>query len=46
LRGDVASLKAWLEFLNIALVPIIVASVAIILGILRLKRRSRRAAEA
>jgi ABC-type uncharacterized transport system involved in gliding motility auxiliary subunit len=46
LRGDVASLKAWLEFLDIALVPIIVASVAIILGILRLKRRSRRAAEA
>ena len=46
LRGDVESLKAWLEFLNIALVPIIVASVAIILGILRLKRRSRRAAEA
>jgi ABC-type uncharacterized transport system involved in gliding motility auxiliary subunit len=45
LRGDVASLKAWLEFLDIALIPIIVASVAIILGILRLKRRSRRAAE-
>jgi len=27
-------------------VPIIVASVAVILGIVRLKRRSRRAAEA
>jgi ABC-type uncharacterized transport system involved in gliding motility auxiliary subunit len=46
LRGDVASLKAVLEFLDIALVPIIVASVAIILGIVRLKRRSRRAVEA
>jgi ABC-type uncharacterized transport system involved in gliding motility auxiliary subunit len=46
LRGDVASLKAWLEFLDIALVPIVVASVAVILGIVRLKRRSRRTAEA
>jgi ABC-type uncharacterized transport system involved in gliding motility auxiliary subunit len=45
LRGDIASLKAWLEFLDIALVPIVVAAVAVILGIVRLKRRSRRAAE-
>jgi ABC-type uncharacterized transport system involved in gliding motility auxiliary subunit len=45
LRGDIASLKAWLEFLDVALVPIVVAAVAVILGIVRLKRRSRRAAE-
>ena len=46
LRGDIGRLKAGLEFLNIALIPILVAGVAVILGVLRLKRRSRRAAEA
>jgi ABC-type uncharacterized transport system involved in gliding motility auxiliary subunit len=46
LRGDIQRLKAGLEFLNIALIPIIVAAVAIVLGALRLRRRSRRAAEA
>ena len=46
LRGDIARLKAGLEFVDIALIPIIVAAVAIILGIVRLKRRSRRTAEA
>ena len=46
LRSDIGRLKGVLEFLNIALIPIIVAAVAIILGVIRLKRRSRRAAEA
>jgi len=46
LRSDIQRLKAGLEFLNIALIPIIVAAVAIVLGALRLRRRSRRAAEA
>ena len=46
LRSDIQRLKAMLEFLNIALIPIIVAAVAIVLGALRLRRRSRRAAEA
>ena len=46
LRSDIGRLKAGLEFLDIALIPIIVAALAIILGALRLKRRSRRAAEA
>jgi ABC-type uncharacterized transport system involved in gliding motility auxiliary subunit len=46
LRSDIGQLRRWLEFLNIALIPIIVAAVAIILGVIRLKRRSRRAAEA
>ena len=46
LRGDIGRLKAGLEFLDIALIPILVAAVAVILGVLRLKRRSRRAAEA
>jgi ABC-type uncharacterized transport system involved in gliding motility auxiliary subunit len=46
LRSDIGRLKAVLEFLDIALIPIIVAAVAVILGVVRLKRRSRRAAEA
>jgi ABC-type uncharacterized transport system involved in gliding motility auxiliary subunit len=46
LRSDIRRLKAGLEFLDIALIPIIVMALAIILGALRLKRRSRRAAEA
>ena len=46
LRGDIGRLKAGLEFLDIALIPILVAGVAVILGVLRLKRRSRRATEA
>jgi len=46
LRSDIGRLKAALEFLDIALIPILVAAVAVILGVLRLKRRSRRAAEA
>jgi ABC-type uncharacterized transport system involved in gliding motility auxiliary subunit len=46
LRSDIQRLKAGLEFLNVALIPIVVAGVAIVLGALRLRRRSRRAAEA
>jgi ABC-type uncharacterized transport system involved in gliding motility auxiliary subunit len=46
LRSNIAELKAGLEFVDIALIPIIVAAVAIVLGIVRLKRRSRRTAEA
>jgi ABC-type uncharacterized transport system involved in gliding motility auxiliary subunit len=46
LRGDIGRLKAGLEFLDIALIPILVAGVAVFLGVMRLKRRSRRAAEA
>jgi hypothetical protein len=46
LRNDIRRLKAGLEFLDIALIPIIVMALAIILGALRLKRRSRRTAEA
>jgi ABC-type uncharacterized transport system involved in gliding motility auxiliary subunit len=44
LRSDIGRLKGLLEFLDIALIPIIVAAVAVILGIVRLKRRGRRAA--
>jgi len=43
LRSDIGRLKGLLEFLDIALIPIIVAAVAVILGIVRLKRRGRRA---
>jgi len=45
LRSDIGQLKAGLEFLDIALIPIVVAVVAIVLGALRLRRRSRRTAE-
>jgi ABC-type uncharacterized transport system involved in gliding motility auxiliary subunit len=45
LRSDIRRLKAGLEFLNIALIPIIVAAVAVILGALRLRRRRRRTVE-
>ena len=46
LRSDIGRLKAGLEFLDIALIPIIVAAAAVILGVVRLKRRGRRMAEA
>jgi ABC-type uncharacterized transport system involved in gliding motility auxiliary subunit len=46
LRQDIDGLKARLEFFNIALVPILVGLVAIGLGIVRMRRRSRRAAHA
>ena len=46
LRSDIGRLKTGLEFLNIALIPIIVAGAAIVLGALRLRRRSRRITEA
>ena len=45
LRRDIAALKAWLEFANIALVPIIVAVVAVALAAVRLRRRRRRSVE-
>ena len=46
LRSDIARLKAGLEFLDIALIPIIVATAAVVLGVVRLRRRGRRMAEA
>jgi gliding motility-associatede transport system auxiliary component len=46
LRSDIGRLKGMLEFLDIALIPIIVAAVAVVLGVVRLRRRSGHAAEA
>src|SRR5262252_4796375 len=46
LRSDIEWLKNWLKFFNIALIPIVVAVVAVALGVLRLRRRHRRTAEA
>jgi len=46
LRSDIARLKTGLEFLDIALIPLVVAVVAAALGVLRLRRRHRRTAEA
>jgi ABC-type uncharacterized transport system involved in gliding motility auxiliary subunit len=43
LRSDISRLKAGLEF---ALIPIIVAALAVFLGAVRLKRRHRRTVEA
>ncbi len=45
LRNDIGRLKAGLEFVNIALIPIILAVAAVLLGAMRLRRRHRRAAE-
>jgi ABC-type uncharacterized transport system involved in gliding motility auxiliary subunit len=45
LRSNIGYLKAGLEFIDIALIPIIVAAVAIVLGAVRLRRRSQRTAE-
>jgi ABC-type uncharacterized transport system involved in gliding motility auxiliary subunit len=42
LRQDIEWLKAILEFCDIALVPILVAVTAVVLGALRLRRRRRR----
>src|SRR6266851_2107125 len=44
LRQDIGALKTILEFCDIALVPILVATVAIVLGMLRLRRWRRRPA--
>ncbi|MGH7117039.1 MAG: Gldg family protein, partial [Stellaceae bacterium] len=46
LRRNIEGLKEELEFFNIALIPIIVALVAIIVGAVRVKRRRRRTLEA
>jgi len=45
LRQDIEWLKAILEFCDIALVPILVAIAAVVLGGLRLRRRRRRQAQ-
>jgi gliding motility-associatede transport system auxiliary component len=42
LRRDISALKMILEFCDIALVPILVAAAAIVLGLLRLRRWRRR----
>jgi ABC-type uncharacterized transport system involved in gliding motility auxiliary subunit len=42
LRQDITQLKARLEVFNIALIPVLVGIVAVILGIVRIRRRKRR----
>ena len=46
LRSNIEQLKAVLEFLDIALIPILVAVAAIVLGAARVRRHRRRTAEA
>ena len=43
LRQDIDRLQAWTEFFDIAFVPILVGLAAIVIGIVRLKRRARHA---
>ncbi|HXP30288.1 MAG TPA: Gldg family protein [Stellaceae bacterium] len=43
LRENIRRLQAWLEFFDIAFVPILVGIAAIIIGIVRRERRKRRA---
>jgi hypothetical protein len=44
LRSNIQRLKDALEFFDIALIPIIIAAVAVILGAVRVRRRRRRTA--
>ncbi|MCG8546688.1 MAG: Gldg family protein [Alphaproteobacteria bacterium] len=39
LREDIESLESWLRFVNIALIPILVGIAAVVLGIVRMRRR-------
>jgi ABC-type uncharacterized transport system involved in gliding motility auxiliary subunit len=43
LRQDIDRLKAALEFFDIAFIPILVALAALVLGVVRVRRRKRRA---
>jgi ABC-type uncharacterized transport system involved in gliding motility auxiliary subunit len=43
LRQDIDRLKATLEFFDIAFIPLLVGLAAIVLGVLRMQRRKRRA---
>ena len=42
-RENIDRLRNWVEFFNIAFIPILVALVAVVIGMLRLRRRQRRA---
>ncbi len=42
-RQDIDRLQAWVEFFNIAAIPILVGLAALIIGMVRLERRKRRA---
>ena len=42
-RENIDRLRNWVEFFNIAFIPILVAIVAVVIGMLRLRRRQRRA---
>jgi ABC-type uncharacterized transport system involved in gliding motility auxiliary subunit len=46
LRKDIETLEAWLKFVNIALVPLLVAVLAVIVGVLRVRRRRPASAAA
>ncbi|HEX9490793.1 MAG TPA: ABC transporter, partial [Stellaceae bacterium] len=43
LRQDIDRLKATLEFFDIAFIPLLVGLAAVVLGIMRMQRRKRRA---
>jgi ABC-type uncharacterized transport system involved in gliding motility auxiliary subunit len=46
LRSDIQTLETWVKFLNIGLIPILVALVAVIVGVARTRRRRASVAAA
>ncbi|MGH6995338.1 MAG: GldG family protein, partial [Stellaceae bacterium] len=42
-REDIDRLQNWVEFFDVALIPILVAFAALVIGTVRLRRRQRRA---
>lgn len=42
-REDIDRLQGWVEFFDIALIPVLVALAALVIGTVRLRRRQRRA---
>jgi ABC-type uncharacterized transport system involved in gliding motility auxiliary subunit len=45
LRSDIQRLKDGLEFIDIALIPIIVTAIAVVVGVVRIRHRRRRMVE-
>jgi ABC-type uncharacterized transport system involved in gliding motility auxiliary subunit len=46
LRSDIQSLEAWIKFLNIGLIPILVAVAAVLIGVARTRKRRASVATA
>jgi hypothetical protein len=46
LRSDIQTLESWIKFLNIVLIPILVAVAAVLVGLARSRKRRASAAAA